>query len=353
MSITADDTIFQVLTPEGKVVGDVPELPQNELLSLYRWMVFGRIFSGQMIALQRQGRTGTFAPLNGQEATCVGMAAPLLPEDWLMGSYRETLSYMVKGVPLLNQLKHWGGYIPDDYPYQARCLPFQIVLATQVLHAVGIAQAIKYKNEPHVAVVGLGDGATSEGDFNEALNFAAVFKVPVIFVIQNNGWAISMPRHKQTAIRHLTHRGFGFGVPATRVDGNDILAVFNAMTSAITRARVGEGPTLIEAVTYRMGAHTTADDPTKYRPPEELEVWAKQDPLLRYRKFLMSRQLLTDLADEQLHEDIETEFRTTVETYEALPPQDLRQHFTLTMATPSPQLIQQRDQLLQDLEIEI
>jgi pyruvate dehydrogenase E1 component alpha subunit len=349
MLLTEDDNVFQILTPEGEVTGKVPALDDSEFVRLYRWMVFGRIFSDRMVALQRQGRMGTFAPLNGQEATCVGMAAPLRQQDWLMGSYRESLPYMVKGATLLSQLKHWGGYIPDNYPYEARCLPFQIVLATQVLHCVGIAHAIKYKKENHVSVAGVGDGATSEGDFNEALNFAAVFQVPAIFVVQNNGYAISVPRHKQTAIRNFTERAAGFGVPASLVDGNDILAVYSAMTTAIDRARNGGGPTLIEALTYRLGAHTTADDPTKYRPPEELAYWSRRDPLLRYRQFLTDHGLLTSRLDEQLHDEAAAEFEAGLKVYEALPPQETAQQFELTFANPTPQLLRQRDQLLQDL----
>lgn len=351
MLFTADDAMYQVLAPDGSVVNSVPDLPDNEHLRLYRWMVFGRIFSDRMVALQRQGRMGTFAPLNGQEAVCVGMAALLRPEDWLMGSYRESLPYMVKGAPLMSQLKHWGGFIPDNYPYEARCLPFQIVLATQALHCVGIAHAIKYKDEDHVSVVGIGDGATSEGDFNEALNFAAVFQLPAIFVVQNNGYAISVPRAKQTTIANFTQRAEGFGVPALLVDGNDILAVINAMTEAINRARSGGGSTLIEALTYRMGAHTTADDPTKYRPPEDLDYWQARDPLLRYRKFLVDRGLLTNAGDEQLHDDCAAEFEAGLAEFEALPPQRVSQQFELTFAQPTPQLRRQRRQLLADLRL--
>lgn len=346
-----NDHIHQVLNTEGQIVGEVPNLPEPEFLRLYRWMVFGRVFSDRMVALQRQGRMGTFAPLNGQEAACVGLAAPLQPKDWLLGSYRESLPYMVKGVPLLAQLKHWGGYIPDDYPYEAGCLPFQIVLGTQILHAVGIAQAMKYNNEPHLVVGVCGDGATSEGDFNEALNFAAVFKAPIIFVIQNNGWAISVPRQKQAATASLAQRGAGFGVPGYLVDGNDILAVYRLMSDCAARVRAGEGPVLIELLTYRMGAHTTADDPTRYRPEGELQTWAQQDPLLRYRKFLMDRELLTDAANEELYEEVAAEFQNALEVYEALPPPDPRQHFSLTFADPPPQLRQQQDEILLDWEL--
>lgn len=346
------DKIYQIINPEGQVVADLPDLPAETLLNLYRWMVFGRVFSDRMVSLQRQGRMGTFAPLNGQEATCVGLAAPLQAGDWLLGSYRESLPYMVKGVPLLAQLKHWGGYIADDYPYEAGCLPFQIVLGTQMLHAVGIAQAIKYKGEPHTVVGVCGDGATSEGDFNEALNFAAVFKAPIVLVIQNNGWAISVPRQQQSAAQYLAQRGLGFGLPSYVVDGNDILAVYQLISDCLERARAGEGPSLVEALTYRMGAHTTADDPQKYRPEAELHEWAKRDPLVRFRSFLMDRHILSDVEDEELFEAVGAEFQAVFNEYEALPPADPRQHFELTFAQASPQLLRQRAEILTDLGIE-
>ncbi|MCB0211114.1 MAG: pyruvate dehydrogenase (acetyl-transferring) E1 component subunit alpha [Anaerolineae bacterium] len=343
-----NDRVYQILTPTGDVIGSVPDLSDEKLRDLYRWMVQGRIFSDRMVALQRQGRMGTFAPLNGQEATCVAMAAPLEERDWLLGSYRESFPYIVKGVPLLSQMKHWGGRLPVDYPYEARCIPFQIVLATQVLHAVGLAMAMRYKKEKQVVMVGCGDGATSEGDFNEALNFAGVFKPPVIFMVQNNGWAISVPRRAQTAVESLADRGQGFGVPGRIVDGNDILAVYDVVAEAIARAKAGEGATIIEAVTYRLGAHTTADDPTKYQPPEELEAWRQRDPLLRYRKLLMDRELLTDADDEQLHDAVNAEFEATLEIYEALPPVDPAEQFNYTYAELPPQLQRQREVFLQE-----
>jgi len=352
MLTATTDKIYQIINPEGQVVAEVPNLPPEKLLSLYRWMVFGRIFSDRMVALQRQGRMGTFAPLNGQEAACVGLAAPLQPGDWLLGSYRESLPYMIKGVPLLAQLKHWGGYIADDYPYEAGCLPFQIVLATQMLHSVGIAQAIKYNREPHVVVGVCGDGATSEGDFNEALNFAAVFKAPIVFVIQNNGWAISVSRQQQSAVKYLAQRGPGFGVPSYVVDGNDMLAVYQMVSDCAARARAGDGPSLVEALTYRMGAHTTADDPQKYRPEAEWHEWAKRDPILRFRKFLMDRDILTDVEDEELHETVGAEFQAALDAYESLSPPDPRQHFELTFAQATPQLLRQRAEILRDLGLE-
>lgn len=352
MSTTTPDEIYQIINPAGQGVGDVPDLPAEKMLSLYRWMVLGRIFSDRMVALQRQGRMGTFAAATGQEAACVGRAAALQPGDWLLGSYRESLAYMVKGVPLLTQLKHWGGYIPAGYPFEAGCLPFQIVLATQMLHAVGIAMAIKYKRESHVVLGVCGDGATSEGDFNEALNFAAVFKAPIVLVVENNGWAISVSRQRQSAAKYLAQRGPGFGLPGYLVDGNDILAVYQRISDCVARARAGEGPSLVELLTYRMGAHTTADDPTKYRPEAELQEWAGRDPLRRFRKFLLDRQILSGVADEELHEAVTAEFEAAWAEYESLPPPDPHRHFELTLAQPTPQLLRQRAEILWDLELE-
>jgi pyruvate dehydrogenase E1 component alpha subunit len=343
---------YQILTPEGKVVGRVPDLPADRLLRFYRWMVFGRVVSDRMVALQRQGRMGTFSPLNGQEATLIGMAAPLQAHDWLLGSYREFLAYHVKGVPLLSQYKQWVGNIADDFPYEVGCVPFQIVLATQVLHTVGIAMAMKYKNEPYVALAGCGDGATSEGDFNEALNFAGVFKAPVVFVIQNNGWAISTPRSKQSAAKHLADRGPGFGVPSYVVDGNDVLAVYQVVSDCVAQARAGEGPSLIEAITYRIGAHTTADDPTRYRPETELQEWARRDPITRFRKFLLERNVLTEIEEKRIYDEVNVEFEAAVTAYTALPPQSPHRQFELVFAAPTPQLKQQQAQFLRELGLE-
>ncbi len=349
MSTPTIDKVYQIINPTGEVVGDVPDLPAEKMLRFYRWMILGRVFSERMTALQRQGRMGTFAVMTGQEAACVGRAAALQPGDWLLGSYRESLAYMVKGVPLLAQIKHWGGHIPDGYPYQAGCLPFQIVLATQMLHAVGIAMAIKYKREPYVALGVCGDGATSEGDFNEALNFAAVFQAPVVIVVENNGWAISVPRRQQSAAATLAQRGPGFGMPGYLVDGNDVLAVYQMISDCVARARAGAGPSLVELLTYRMGAHTTADDPTKYRPEADLQEWAGRDPLLRFRKFLMDRRWLTDVTDEDLYESVEAEFQAALAEYETLPPPDPRRHFDLALTQPSPQLLRQRAEILEEI----
>ena len=346
------EKIHQIIDPDGNVVGQVPDLSAEQMMAMYRWMLYGRIFSDRMVALQRQGRLGTFGPLNGQEATLVGLAAPLQTEDWLMGSYREILSYFVKGVPPQTVIASFRGRIGIKYPYEARCLPYQIVLATQMLHAAGIAMGIQYEEKPHVVVGVCGDGATSEGDFNETLNFASVFQAPLIVVVQNNGWAISVPRRMQTKAEYIAHRGPGFGLPGYLVDGNDVLAVYQVMSDCIERARAGEGPSLVETLTYRLGAHTTADDPTKYQPKAEIDEWRKKDPLPRFRKFLMAGDMLTEQEDQQLDEEIRAEIQADVETVEALPEQSPGEIFDLVYETPTPQLEQQRRDLLESLKRE-
>src|SRR5437762_2593404 len=349
MSIQQIDTSsspYQILDPEGNLVGEMPKLSAERMLSLYRFMQLGRVFSNKIIALQRQGRATTFGSLVGQEATAVGLAAPLQPQDWLTTSYREIASLLVRGVPLATLVYSFRGFTPENFPRETRCLPVQIVIGTQVLHAVGLAMAAKIAGDPAVAVGVCGDGATSEGDFNEALNFAGVFQAPVVLVVQNNGWAISVPRQKQSAAQSLAARGPGFGVPSVQVDGNDILAVYDVMQQAVERARSGQGPTLVETLTYRIGAHTTADDPTRYRTPDEVEAWRAKDPITRFRRFLMNRDLLTEEQDRQLIAAVEEEINEAVRVAEAMPPMAPDSFFDYTSASLSTRLQEQRADLL-------
>src|SRR5437763_10073693 len=310
---------YQILDPEGNLVGEMPNLSAERMISLYRFMQLGRVFANKIIALQRQGRAGAFGSLVRQEATAVGLAAPLQPQDWLATSYREIASLLVRGVPLATLVYSFRGFTPENFPRETHCLTVQIVIGTQMLHAVGLAMAAKIAGDPTVAVGVCGDGATSEGDFNEALNFAGVFQAPVVLVVQNNGWAISVPRHKQSAAPTLASRGTGFGLPSVLVDGNDILAVYTVMQQAIERARGGQGPTLVETLTYRVGAHTTSDDPTRYRTPDEVEFWRTKDPLVRFQRFLMNRDLLNEEQERQLIAEIEEEINEAVRAAEAMP----------------------------------
>ena len=341
---------YQILNTEGNLVGNMPDISAERLLALYRYMQLARAFSNKIIALQRQGRATTFGSLVGQEASAVGLAAPLQAQDWLATSYREIASLIVKGVPLSTLVYAFRGFTPSDWPAESRCLPFQIVIGTQMPHAVGLAMAAKIAGDPVVAVGVCGDGATSEGDFNEALNFAGVYQAPVVLVVQNNGWAISVPRHKQSAAPTLAARGAGFGVPSRLVDGNDILAVYDAMSQAVERARSGEGPALLELLTYRMGAHTTADDPTRYRDAAEIEAWRAKDPLTRFEKFLMQCDLLTSERARRMLDEVEEEINEAVRVAEAIPPMAPDSFFDFTAETLSPRLQQQRADLLRYVE---
>src|SRR6266851_9991432 len=337
---------YQILDPEGNLVGEMPDLSAERMLSLYRFMQLGRVFSNKIIALQRQGRATTFGSLAGQEATAVGLAAPLQPQDWLATSYREIASLIVKGVPLPTLAYSFRGFTPENWPAEAHCLPVQIVIGTQLLHAVGLAMAAKIAGDPVVAVGVCGDGATSEGDFSEALNFAGVFQAPVVLVVQNNGWAISVPRHKQSAAPTFAARGEGFGVPAKLVDGNDILAVYDTMRKAVERARTGGGPTLVETLTYRIGAHTTADDPTRYRDAAEVEAWRAKDPIARFQRFLTQRGLLTEDQDRRIVEEVEEEINEAVRIAEDTPSMAPDSFFDYVAAELSPRQQAQRTDLL-------
>src|SRR5215211_2724709 len=310
----------QVIDPEGRAVGKVPDLPLSRLLEFYRWMILGRTFSDRMIALQRQGRVGTFGSLGGQEAASVAMGLALEPQDWLATSYREQITMMIKGVPMLAIMRLYQGQVGDLYPAAARTLPLQIVVATQMLHATGLAMAARIKGDPVVAMGVCGDGASSEGDFYEALNFAGAFHAPVVFCVQNNGWAISVPRRRQTASETIAHKALAAGLRGAVADGNDVLASYRVVKDAVDRARGGDGPSLIELQTYRMGAHTTADDPKRYIPPDEVAEWQRRDPIVRFRHFLLQRNLLSEAEAARLQEEVAAEVGAAVTELEAMQP---------------------------------
>lgn len=350
MSIALPERPYQILSPEGKLVADLPDLTSDQLLDFYRWMLLGRTFSEKMVALQRQGRMGTFGSLLGQEAASAGMAFALQPQDWVSASYRDILTMLIKGVPMLPIMRYYRGNVGDGYPLDAHTLPLQIVLGTQVLHAAGLGMAAKLRGDKVVSLGICGDGATSEGDFHEALNFAGVFQAPVVFCVQNNGWAISVPRRRQTAAETIAQKAVAYGIPGAQVDGNDVLAVYRVVKEAVERARAGEGPTLIELITYRLGAHTTADDPTRYVPNAELEAARGRDPVVRYRRFLEEKGLLAPGAAEQLQESVQAEVDQTVTVLESMPTTPPERPFEIVYAEMTPQLAAQRDEFLRGLK---
>ncbi|HKQ64225.1 MAG TPA: pyruvate dehydrogenase (acetyl-transferring) E1 component subunit alpha [Methylomirabilota bacterium] len=319
-----------------------PKLADTDLRSLYRAMLLGRRLDERMVRLQRQGRIGTFAPTKGQEAAQMGSVFSLRPKDWMVPSFRETASMIWRGWPIEKLLLFFAGHLEGGQPApDQHDLPITIPVATQLPHAVGLAYAAQYRGDDVVVMAYFGDGATSEGDFHEALNFAGVWHVPVVFVCQNNQWAISVPLKKQTHSRTIAQKALAYGLPGIQVDGNDVLAVYAAAREAVERARAGDGPTLIECVTYRLGVHTTADDPTKYRSEAEVTMWEQKDPLTRFRAYLEKRNLL----EEGLEQAVDEEIAEAIRRFESAPPADPLTMFDHVYADLPPHLQAQRDDL--------
>ncbi len=298
-----------------------PNFSNRQLQSFYRWIVLSRVADQKALAMQRQGRMGTWAPVLGQEAAQVGVAAAMAPQDWLFPSYRELVASLIRGLPLRNVYLYWrgneeGNRIPDD----VNIFPVSVPVGTHMLHAVGASWAAKLRKQDLVVVTFFGDGATSEGDFHEAMNFAGVFKTPTVFICQNNQYAISVPVSRQTAAPTIAQKALAYGFNGIRVDGNDLFSSYVATKAAVDKARSGKGPTLIEAVTFRLGAHTTADDPTRYRTEAEVERWRKRDPLVRLERRLREKGIIDDSFAEEVKAEAEAEVEKVAAEVEALEP---------------------------------
>ncbi|MHB1520162.1 MAG: pyruvate dehydrogenase (acetyl-transferring) E1 component subunit alpha [Ferrimicrobium sp.] len=287
--------LIQRLDEEGNLIGDLGVLSLADLKETYATMRFLRTFDERAWNLQRQGVIGTYAPFKGQEAAQMGAVAALEDTDWLVPTYRDWAASYLRGVPLEHGLFFSKGHPSlGDIPAGKRVLPAQVVIAAQTLHGVGVAWATKLRHEKVATVVTFGDGATSQGDFHEAMNFASVLAVPLIFFCENNQWAISVPLARQMHAETIAQRSIAYGIEGFRVDGNDYVAVANLMHELSERVRNGEGPFLVEALTYRLGAHTTADDPGKYRAIEEEDLWIRRDPLVRLERWLRAQGQLSD-----------------------------------------------------------
>ncbi|WP_124728154.1 pyruvate dehydrogenase (acetyl-transferring) E1 component subunit alpha [Staphylospora marina] len=289
---------FQILSPEGEVVNqnELPDLSDDQLRELMRRMVFTRVWDQRAVAMARQGRLGFYAPVSGQEATMIGSQFALNKEDFILPGYRDIPQLYWHGYPMY-QAFLWskghqhGGEIPEG----VNVLMPQIIIGAQYIQAAGVAMAFKRRGEKRVAITFTGDGGSSQGDFYEAMNFAGVYNLPVVFVVQNNRYAISTPFEKQTAAKTVAQKGIAAGIRSIQVDGMDVLAVYRAVKDAVERARNGEGSTLIEALNYRLGPHSmSGDDPTRYRSKDEPNEWEQKEPLVRFRRYLESKNLWTE-----------------------------------------------------------
>ncbi len=347
--MTVDLEPVQLIGPDGTPTAEARyhrDLPAETLCWLYEMMVVTRDVDAEFVNLQRQGELALFASCRGQEAAQVGAVACLRKTDWLFPQYRELGVFLVRGIAPGQVGAAWRGTWHGGLNFTTKhCAPISVPIGTQTLHAVGAAMAAQRLEEDSITVAFLGDGATSEGDVHEALNFAAVFKTPCVFYVQNNQWAISVPLHAQTAAPSIAHKAIGYGMPGVRVDGNDVLACYAVMAEAAVRARAGHGPTLIEAITYRLGPHTTSDDPTRYRGQEELERWQALDPIPRFRAYLEGQGLWTQRLEDRIDARCQRLRADLRDAVFAAPDIDVDEVFTAVYAEMTPGLEAQRQQL--------
>jgi len=316
----------QYLDETGRLSGSLQQLSaaglSSELLiELYRWMLFTRTFDCKTIALQRTGRLGTYASCLGQEAVGAAIGKAMREEDVFVQAYRENAALMIRGVRPEEILMYWGGDERGmDFQGPREDMPYTVPIATQCCHAIGISYAMKLRKQPRVAVVVCGDGATSKGDFYESLNAAGIWQLPLVFIINNNQWAISLPRDEQSSCETLAQKAIAGGISCEQVDGNDVTACYIKIKEAIERARQGEGPHLIETLSYRLSDHTTADDASRYRDDEKVgEAWQKE-PMTRLKRLLMDEGLVDKADIEQLESQCNDEVEAAVARYLAIPP---------------------------------
>lgn len=319
-------------------------IPNDDLIKLYEQMIISRRFDEIAFKLQRSGRMGTYPENRGQEATSLGAAYVLNKNDWLVTCYRENTGLFWRGLPMEYILLHWMGDERGNQIPEGLCVtPLAIPIGTQMLHAAGLAWASKYREEKRIACTFFGDGATSEGDFHEAMNFAANLDLPVVFFCQNNGWAISVPTSKQCSAPTLAQRGIAYGMDCIQCDGNDIFAVVRVMKEAAQRARETNRPTFIEALTYRLGDHTTADDARRYRDDAELEMWKQRDPIIRLRNYIKELKLWDSSKEDALLERAKAEVSAAVKRAEEIADTPIEQYFDAMYAEIPEELKMQRD----------
>ncbi len=326
--------VIQLIDPSGSAIGQIPDLPKERLLDLFTSMMRVRVVDGRMLTLQRSGRVGFVGTSTGMEGAQIGSAAALKPQDWLWSGLREGGAAVMRGLPLAEYVAQMYCNANDTAKGRQMCNHFMhkgsnypswsSVIGTQIPHAVGAAYASKLRGEDVVHSVYFGDGATSSNGFHSGMNKAAVWKVPVVFVCVNNGWAISVSSKKQTAAETYAHKASAYGMPAARVDGNDVVACYATMQAAVERARAGHGPSLVVLETYRVMGHSSSDDPSKYRDDAEVEVWRDRDPIDRLESYLVSQGVLTKGAREKIEEDLLKEIDAVIHEQEAAAPMALK-----------------------------
>ncbi len=342
----------QILNEKSALIAPLPEFAKDKatLFALYETMLKARLFDKKAIALQRTGKMGTYAPINTQEAVSAAIGHALAPEDVLVPYYRDYAAQFQRGVKMSEILAYWGGdergsafeNAPEDFPI---CVP----IASQCLHAAGVAFAFKHRKQPRVALACIGDGGTSEGDFYEALNVSGAWQLPAVFVVNNNQWAISVPLEKQTATKTIAQKAIAAGFEGVQVDGNDILATRAVIGDAIENARRGGGPTLVEALTYRLSDHTTADDATRYQPKEMVEAAKTREPIARFRHYLENQYGFDAAQNEALTNTLKQAVEAAVTEYLSQTSQPIESMFNYHYAKTPPDLIEQREALMEGL----
>jgi len=342
---------LEILDPTGIVDEDLmPDLDPDRIREIYRDMVRMRAMDEKALKLQRQGRMGTWPPIKGQEAIQAGVAHAMEDGDWLLPAFREHGIMLLRGVPGHLIYAYWvGDERGSSFPEGVRVFPVAVPVGSQWQHGTGVGLSLKLRGEKAVAVTLGGDGSTSEGDFHEAMNCAGVFQSNSVFVIQNNQWAISIPLHQQTAAETLAQKAHAYGIPGIQVDGNDVFAVYSVTREALDRARNGGGPTLIEAVTYRLGDHTTADDASRYREDEEVAEWEGRDPIPRLRHFLEARGLWDEEQEQTQQAAAHAWVDEQVAALESMPPQDPSDIFSHMYADLPPHLAEQMAEVLEEV----
>lgn len=347
MSVVAhfDITYTQIINEQGELCNPLPVFAQDKeiLLALYRIMVSTRVFDKKAIALQRTGKIGTYPSLNGQEAISTAIGHAMLKEDVLIPYYRDYAAQFQRGVNMAEIFAYWGGdERGSNFSENAQDLPICVPIASQCLHAAGIAFAFKYRKQARVAVTCLGEGGTSEGDFYEAMNVAGTWQLPMVFIVNNNQWAISVPLSQQTATQTIAQKAIAAGFTGVQVDGNDVIACRQVISEAIEKARQGLGPTLVEAITYRLCDHTTADDATRYQPAEDVAAATLKEPIARLNHYLTQQRLWNEELENELLEQASLKVSQAVETYLAMAKQPMSSAFDYHYANLPDYLIEQR-----------